>query len=79
MKEQSEKPGLVLFAEKLKEAFQSGSDDRMMSLINASGKDLSDLLAELIRKGDIRTLTYAAPQIASLADRLGWLTKKNVA
>lgn len=79
MKEETQKPGLVLFAEKLKEAFQSGSDARMMSLINSSGKDLADLLTELIRQGDIRTLTYAAPQIASLADRLGWLTKKNVA
>jgi hypothetical protein len=65
------KPQLVVQAQELREAFQAGNDERMMEILEQEDmiRDLSDALVG----GTERTLTYAAPQIAALAERVGYL------
>lgn len=71
----SERPPLVQQAEKLRAAFQCGSDVQMLEVIgDGYGGMLSDLMVALTHSSE-RTLTYAAPQLASLAERVGWLMR----
>jgi uncharacterized coiled-coil protein SlyX len=68
------KPQLVVQAQELREAFQSGNDERMMEILEQDEmiRDLSDALAA----GTERTLSFAAPQIAALAERVGYLEEQ---
>jgi len=69
------KPHLVVQAQELREAFQAGNDERMMEILEQEDmiRDLSDALVG----GTERTLTYAAPQIAALAERVGYLEARD--
>jgi hypothetical protein len=61
---------------RLREAFQGGSDLDMLDIIgDAYGGLLLDLIEALPTASD-RTLTYAAPQLADLAIRVGALEGK---
>ena len=69
-------PALVGDAQRLRDAFQSGNDTLMLEIMR--GGMLGDLTAALA-SGTERTLTYAAPQVAALAERVGWLQSSNAA
>ena len=70
----SGKPELVVKADALREAFQSGSDERMLAIL--VGDDfISDLCVALHGATD-RTLTYSVPQIAALAERIGYVERQ---
>lgn len=60
------------YGTELRAAFQKGSDAEMLEIIDAMALDLC---TALISASD-RSLTYAAPQIADLAKRLGPLENK---
>ena len=66
------KPDMVTMAEDLENAFQAGSDSRMLTVI---GSLVPQMQLSLSNASD-RTLTYAAPQIAALAKRVGYLEAK---
>ncbi|NBR88263.1 MAG: hypothetical protein EB141_00495 [Verrucomicrobia bacterium] len=73
-------PELVALATDLKAAFQQGSDKLMLNILDDETESDKGLLRKLIAAiyvADDRTLTYAAPQIASLAERIGWLSAGN--
>lgn len=61
-------------AERLRQAFQSGNDQRMLDILWDDG-----LLGDLVRAlntGSDRVLTYSAPQIADLATRMDGVAKQ---
>jgi hypothetical protein len=66
-------PALVSEAHRLRDAFQSGNDQAMLDMLR--GGMLARLMDALC-DGNDRTLTYAAPQIASLAERVGWVQQQ---
>lgn len=68
-------PVLVAKAQALREAFQAGKDEQMLAIL-MDGELLDDLCEALTGATD-RTLTYAAPQIADLAKRVGYLEAEN--
>ena len=70
----SDKPKLVLFGEALRAAFQQGNDGEMLELMVESNM-LAEMCQELLASSD-RSITYAAPQIADLAVRIGWLENR---
>jgi uncharacterized protein (UPF0276 family) len=70
----TDKPILVLFGEALRAAHQKGSDGEMLEMMVESNM-VAEMCQELMASSD-RTLTYAAPQIADLAIRIGWLEKR---
>lgn len=70
MPERPAPPELVTDAQRLRAAFQKGSDDEMLEILR--GGMLGTLISAL-SNGSERTLTYAAPQIATLAERVGWV------
>ena len=72
-------PAMVAKARDLAHAFQSGSDEAMLDIMRpagigniTSGGLVGELMSALAQADD-RTLTYAAPQLAALAERVGWL------
>lgn len=71
----SDKPELVVKAERLREAFQSGSDEKMLTIL-VDEDFISDLCVALQGATD-RTLTYSAPHIADLAARIGWVEARH--
>ncbi len=78
MKESAHKdpPFIVGQANELRRAFQSGDDDAMLAIIALGAPGgLQDRLIEALLKMDDRQATYAAPYMADLAKRLGWLQK----
>jgi hypothetical protein len=80
MTQQRETPELVALATDLKAAFQQGSDKNMLNILDDEDEENRGLLRKLysaLYNADDRTLTYAAPQIAALAERLGWLEHRN--
>lgn len=62
-------PELVRLGQALRQAFQSGSDERMLDVLLDQG--LASRVAAVLNQGNDRTLTFAAPYIADLAVRLG--------
>jgi hypothetical protein len=62
-------PPLVALGIALRQAFQSGSDERMLDVLLDQG--LAGKVAAALNEGNDRTLTFAAPYIADLAVRLG--------
>lgn len=62
-------PELVRLGQALRQAFQSGSDERMLDVLLDQG--LAGRVAAVLNQGNDRTLTFAAPYIADLAVRLG--------
>ena len=66
-------PALVSEAQRLRAAFQCGNDQAMLDILR--GGMLARLMDALCNGND-RTLTYAAPQIASLAERVGWVQQQ---
>lgn len=73
--ERPEPPALVTDAQRLRAAFQKGSDVEMLSIIgDGYGGLMCDLITALTHASE-RTLTYAAPQIATLAERVGWVSR----
>lgn len=66
-------PELVRLGQALRQAFQSGSDERMLDVLLDKG--LAGQVAAVLNSGNDRTLTFAAPYIADLAVRLGRLAK----
>lgn len=71
----TDKPELVTLSDELKSRFQSGNDDGMIEVILRLWPLIAEEFASIIDGNDARTLTYAAPQIADLASRIGWLRK----
>lgn len=68
-------PEMVSLSKKLMERNQSGDDDGMLAIIAELWPMLQSEFEKTLSDKDTRTLTYAAPQIASLAERVGWLRK----
>jgi len=62
---------LVSLGKELRYAFQSGNDRQMLHIIK--DKKLGEEIALMLNGEDDRALTYAAPQIADLAVRLGYV------
>lgn len=62
---------LVTLGKELRQAFQDGSDRRMLHIIK--DKKLGEEIAEMLNSDNDRALTYAGPQIADLAVRLGYV------
>jgi hypothetical protein len=58
-------------ATELRAAFQRGSDIDMLAYIIDG--NMREMLVEALFSASDRTLTYSAPQIASLCERVGWL------
>ena len=69
-------PFMVGQANALRDAFQRGDDEAMLRILafgNADG--LQQRLISALEGLSDRSATYAAPYIADLAKRLGWLQK----
>lgn len=62
---------LVGLGKELRQAFQDGSDRRMLHIIK--DKKLAEEMCAVLMGDDDRALTYAAPNIADLAIRLGYV------
>lgn len=72
----SDKPFMVGASEELRSAFQKGDDGAMLAIIaRGTPGGLQDRLIEALLAMDDRQATYAAPYIADLATRLGWLQR----
>lgn len=70
----SDEPHLVRMSKELRHAFQSGKDREMLHILKDK-KMLEDLIHTLQHASE-RTLTFSAPFISDLANRLGWLDKE---
>lgn len=68
------KPLLVQMATQLRAAFQSGNDDAMLDIWYTG--DMRGELDEALANMSDRTMTYAAPQIASLAERVAYVEQQ---
>ena len=68
------KPLLVMMAAQLQAAFQSGNDDAMLDIWYTG--DMRGELDEALANMSDRTMTYAAPQIASLAERVAYVEQQ---
>lgn len=64
-------PEMVTKAAELRQAFQGGNDARMLEIMHEEGL-LADLV-QVLTHGSSRLLTFAAPYISDLANRVGWL------
>ena len=62
---------LVTLGQELRQAFQAGSDRQMLHIIK--DKKLGEELSAMLNGDNDRALTYAGPQIADLAIRLGYV------
>lgn len=71
----SDKPALVVKAAALRAAFQSGSDERMLDILIE--QDFIGELCVALQGATDRTLTYSVPQIASLAERVGYVERQH--
>ncbi len=71
-----EKPALVVAAEKLRVLHQSGKDDEMYESALGCFFGISEIIVRAEDEKNDRLITYAAPQIADLASRLGWLERE---
>lgn len=69
------KPALVVQSETLMERFQSGDEEGIQENALLLWNMIVDAMNETINDGDDRTLSYSAPQLAQLAERVGWLRK----
>lgn len=56
-------------AVELRQAFQSGDDERMLAILNDEG--MLERLMSVLDYASARSLTYSAPYIADLAKRIG--------
>jgi hypothetical protein len=71
-----EKPTLVVAAEKLRAANQAGKDREMYEIALGCFYGISEIMVRAEDEKNDRLITYAAPQIADLALRLGWLERE---
>lgn len=69
------KPALVVQSEALMDRFQAGDEKGIQENALTLWNMVVGAMNEAINDGDDRTLSYAAPQIANLAERVGWLRK----
>jgi RNA processing factor Prp31 len=71
-----EKPALVVSAERLRDLHQSGKDKEMYESALGVFYGISEIMVRAEDEKNDRLVTYAAPQIADLAIRLGWLERE---
>lgn len=71
----STEPPIVTQARELMAKHQSGSAE-LPVLAAALMGEIIPLYDAAVEEADERTLEYCAPQIAALADRIGWLRAK---
>lgn len=76
MAKSDEKPALVVSAEKLRDLHQSGKDKEMYESALGVFYGISEIMVRAEDEKNDRLVTYAAPQIADLAIRLGWLERE---
>lgn len=70
----AEKPELVKEAERLTALYQAGKERDAVECALSCFYGISEVMVAAEIRKDERLLTFAAPQIASLATRLGWLS-----
>lgn len=73
------KPELVREAERLMALYQGGKEDECVEAVLSCYYGISEIMVAAEVRKDGRLLTFAAPQVASLATRLGWLASQNPA
>lgn len=73
------KPELVREAERLMDLYQGGKEAECVEASLSCFYGISEIMVAAEVRKDARLLTFAAPQIAQLATRLGWLASKNPA
>jgi hypothetical protein len=71
----STEPPIVTQARELMAKHQSGSAE-LPTLASDLMDEIIPLYQATVQDDDERTLEYCAPQIAALADRIGWLRAK---
>lgn len=71
-----DKPDLVVMAEEIMERHQSGDDNALYKLVCGAMNAIIDEYDAMLSDNDDRTITYMAPQVASLLTRIGWLRNK---
>lgn len=76
MAKSDEKPALVVSAERLRDLHQSGKDKEMYESALGVFYGISEIMVRAEDEKNDRLVTYAAPQIADLAIRLGWLERE---
>lgn len=75
----ADKPELVVEAQRLMSLYQSGKEAECVEAALSCFFGISEIMVAAEVRNDERLLTFAAPQIASLAERLGWLAAKETA
>ena len=75
----AEKPELVVEAQRLMSLYQSGKEAECIEALLSCFFGISEIMVAAEVRKDGRLLTFAAPQIAALAERLGWLAAKEAA
>lgn len=70
----AEKPELVREAESLMALYQAGKEAECVEAALSCFYGISEVMVAAEIRKDGRLLTFASPQIAQLATRLGWLT-----
>lgn len=76
MAKSDDKPALVVAAERLRDLHQSGKDKEMYESALGVFYGISEIMVRAEDEKNDRLVTYAAPQIADLATRLGWLERE---
>jgi len=75
----AEKPELVVEAQRLMSLYQGGKEAECIEAALSCFFGISEIVVAAEIRKDGRLLTFAAPQIAALAQRLGWLAAKETA
>lgn len=75
----AEKPELVVEAQRLMSLYQGGKDAECIEAALSCFFGISEIMVAAEIRKDGRLLTFAAPQVAALAERLGWLAAKEMA
>jgi hypothetical protein len=70
-------PPLVEKARELRSAIHRGKDIDTLEVIGDGYGGLLLELIEALTRADDRTLTYVAPQIAALAERVGYVSEQS--
>lgn len=69
----ADRPRLVEEANRLKGLYQGGNEDECYEAALSCYYGISEILTAAEDRKDGRIVTFASPQIAALAERLGWL------